>query len=316
MKTILAPRASAILYDILVGLGDVQPFLLPANICPVVPITFFKAHVPFEFVDISAQSLHMDLDQVEARLHSRAGGYGGLLYAHTYGDASTPQAFFRELKVRFPRLMVVDDRCLCVPDLEPDPSTAADVTLYSTGYGKIVDIGSGGHAFLADNVNYEHHSLPFRFPDLIEVETKYKACIEARERYVYFDSNWLQTDPQPLAWQEYSERVREARVISLAHKGAINAVYNSLFPSDIQFGESFQLWRFNLHVAPNQAALDAIFAAGLFASSHYASLVDIMGTGAGSNARELAQHVINLFNDLHYTEAMAERTASIVRRSL
>ena len=41
-----------------------------------------------------------------------------------------------------------------------------------------------------------------------------------------------------------------------------------------------------------------------------------MGSGGGKNARELAGHVINLFNDQHYTLDMAERTAEIVRRSL
>jgi hypothetical protein len=316
MKTVLAPRASAILYDVLVGLRDVRPFLLPANICPIVPITFFKARVPFEFVDISAQTLHMDLSQVEARLRSRADGYHGLLYSHTYGEASTPHAFFGDLKARFPDFLLVDDRCLCVPDLEPDPSTAADVTLYSTGYGKIVDIGSGGYAFLADQVPQRHQSLPFRSADLIDVEAGYKACIEAREPYIYIDSNWLQTESPLLAWPQYRERVREALVVSLAHKQAISAVYNSLIPLDVQFGENYQLWRFNLHLTRKKVALEAIFAAGLFASSHYASLVDIMGTGDGRNARDLAGHVINLFNDLHYTVDMAERTAKIVQRSL
>jgi hypothetical protein len=53
MKLIQAPRASAILYNLLVGRADSRPWLLPANICPIVPITFLKAQVPFEFVDIS-----------------------------------------------------------------------------------------------------------------------------------------------------------------------------------------------------------------------------------------------------------------------
>lgn len=316
MKNVLASRASAILYDVLLESRDGRPFLVPANICPIVPLTFFKAGVPFEFVDISAQTLHMDPDQVEACLRGRPGGYRGLLYAHTYGDRSTPQDFFSALKARFPEFLLVDDRCLCVPDLEPDPSTAADVTLYSTGYGKIVDVGFGGYAFLADHVAERHHNLPFRSADLVDVEAGYKACIQARQRYNYVDSNWLHTESPMPAWQEYRDRVREALVVSLAHKQALNAVYNSLIPSDAAFGESYQWWRFNLRVKPKQAALEAIFAAGLFASSHYASLVDIMGTGAGKNASDLAGHVMNLFNDLHYTLDMAERTATIVRRSL
>ena len=81
MQIIQAPRASAILYHLLVSQEEKHPWLLPANICPIVPITFLKARIPFEFVDISAETLHMDLEQVEDSIKTRK--YGGLLYAHT-----------------------------------------------------------------------------------------------------------------------------------------------------------------------------------------------------------------------------------------
>src|SRR5512134_3607944 len=137
MQVVQAPRASAILYSVLVSGRQKRPWLLPANICPIVPITFLKAQVPFEFVDISPQTLHMDLEQVEALI--RAHRFGGLLYAHTYGEASTPNHFFESLKMLSPELTIIDDRCLCRPALEPDPASQADIQLYSTGYAKIVD---------------------------------------------------------------------------------------------------------------------------------------------------------------------------------
>ena len=68
MQIIQAPRASAILYNFLKGQANTNPWLLPANICPIVPITFFKAGIPIEFVDISAETLHMDLEQAEEQL--------------------------------------------------------------------------------------------------------------------------------------------------------------------------------------------------------------------------------------------------------
>jgi hypothetical protein len=91
MQILQAPRASAILYSILIADEEKRPWLLPANICPIVPITFLKARVPFQFVDISARTLHMDLDQAEASIKERK--FGGLLYAHTYSEASTPNPF-------------------------------------------------------------------------------------------------------------------------------------------------------------------------------------------------------------------------------
>src|SRR5215471_2110144 len=92
MKIIQAPRASAILYRLLGGRERKLPWLLPANICPVVPLTFMKAGVPVEFVDISKTTLHMDLYQAEARM--RRGQFAGLLYSHTYGAQSAPGSFF------------------------------------------------------------------------------------------------------------------------------------------------------------------------------------------------------------------------------
>jgi hypothetical protein len=150
MKIIQAPRASAILHNLLISRKPARPWLMPANICPVVPITFMKAEVPFVLVDISAQSLHMDLDQAVGLIERRE--FGGLLYAHTYGDESTPDDFFADVKSIDPELIIVDDRCLCIPAF--DVKTMVDVVLFSTGYAKIVDLGFGGYALLSGDAPY------------------------------------------------------------------------------------------------------------------------------------------------------------------
>jgi hypothetical protein len=315
MKTAFAPRASAILYDILRSLPYRQPFLVPANICPIVPITFLKSGTPFEFVDISPVSLNMDLDLVEDLLRSSAGRHAGILYAHTYGDPTTPSEFFRWAKERWPGLMIVDDRCLCVPDLDPSESTV-DATLYSTGYAKILDAGFGGFAFLRDELPCKHHGLAFDAMELRALERDYRKSVESGSGFEYRDSDWLQTDAALPAWGEYIERVRQLLPATLAHRAEINAVYNSLIPAELQLGQAYQLWRFNLRLARKGAVLKRIFEAGLFASSHYRSLVGIMGEGTGTHATGLATNIVNLFNDQHYTVDMAERTARIILGSL
>jgi hypothetical protein len=316
VRTILAPRASTILHDLLLQAKPGRAFLLPANICPIVPITFFKAGVPIEFVDISPDTLNIDLDEVETRLQRSDRSYGGLLYAHTYGDPTTPKAWMQQVKGRFPDLLVIDDRCLCVPEFEPPASSPADAILYSTGYAKIVDIGSGGFAFIQEHVPCRHQSLKFRKADLASMEATYKACVESGERYSYQDTDWLQADGNLAPWEDYRQRVLAALQPSLEHRSSLNAVYNSRIPSELGLPRDFQLWRFNLRVPHKQQVLAAIFAAGLFASSHYASLDGIMGSGGGRNAREMAGQVINLFNDQHYTLEMAEKTAEIIKRNL
>ena len=62
--------------------------------------------------------------------------------------------------------------------------------------------------------------------------------------------------------------------------------------------------------------LERLFAEKLFASAHYASLAGIMTPGRCPEAERLASQVINLFNDHHYTAAMAHRTCDILQETL
>jgi hypothetical protein len=313
MQLILAPRASAILYGILVGRADLRPWLLPANICPIVPITFLKARVPFEFIDISAATLNMDLEQAENSIKS--GKFGGLLYAHTYGEQTTPLEFFSAIKKVAPKLMIVDDRCLCVPDLEP-VYTSADVILYSTGYAKIVELNFGGYAFLRDGFEYYPASLPFNPEHHDDIEKLYKQAIQKREKFIYHDGNWLQIDPPFPAWYDYSLQIETKRKDSLILRESLNRIYQSRLPKEMQLPQNYQMWRFNIRVQNKSQILNAIFKAGLFASSHYASMAGIMADDSAPHAESLADEVINLFNDEHFDEEKAQKTCDIILRNL
>jgi len=313
MQLIQAPRALAILYNLLVSCTDSRPWLLPANICPIVPITFLKARVSFELVDISPATLHMDLKQVGERV--RNGKFGGLLYAHTYGELSTPLEFFSAIKNIDPNLLILDDRCLCIPDLEPT-HTGADVILYSTGYAKIAELNFGGYAFLSDQLEYSPVSLPFDPTHYHEIEQNYKRAIQKREKFVYRDSDWLQIDPSFPAWYDYSLQIETRKKASLIQRQLLNHIYESRLPKEIQLPSSYQTWRFNVRVKNKLQILGAIFDAGLFASSHYASLTGIMADGFAPHAEALADEVINLFNDEHFDEQKARQTCDVILRNL
>ncbi|HEX6035117.1 MAG TPA: hypothetical protein VFY83_11805 [Anaerolineales bacterium] len=310
MQSVQAPRASAILYSLLVNRRDKSPWLLPANICPIVPITFLKARIPFQFVDISPQTLHMDLEQAEELIKN--GKFSGVLYAHTYGEASTPNEFFEVLKSLAPDLMIIDDRCLCVPDLAFDPLNKADIQLYSTGYAKIVDLNFGGYAFMVDELHYQSAHLAFRAQDHEEIEKAYKAAVSQREKFVYQDGDWLETDGSIPAWEEYCGRIKKSLAGSLEHRASLNHIYASMLPTEIQLPAPLQTWRFNIRVHDRQRILDAIFSSGLFASSHYASLAGIMDDGRAPKAENLERRIINLFNDHHFSLDQAERVCRII----
>jgi dTDP-4-amino-4,6-dideoxygalactose transaminase len=312
MKIVQAPRASAILYNLLVSQTQTKPWLMPANICPIVPITFMKARVPFEFVDISPATLHMDLDHARALIEKR--GVGGLLYAHTYGEESTPDDFFEHAKSIDPEFLIVDDRCLCIPAFEV--TTYADVVLFSTGYAKIVEFETGGYALMGDDVPYQPARLSFSFAAHHELEATYKAVIRDRSRFEYHDTDWLMTDFDMPAWDEYRVQIEAGLGKSLAQRTMLNAIYSSRLPEEVQLPSQYQTWRFNIRVKNKTQILKAIFDQGLFASSHYASLAGIMSESRAPAAEALAEDVINLFNDHHYTTEMAERLCDIVLKAL
>ena len=308
MKTIQAPRASTILYNLLTARADSRPWLLPANICPIVPITFLKARTPFEFVDISAATLHMDLEQAEGRIKTRK--FGGLLYAHTYGEPSTPRDFFASVKYLAPEFVLVDDRCLCIPDFEYDSSV--DLTLYSTGYAKIVDLDFGGYAFAQDDLEYQLTNLPFNPQDLIKLEATYKEAVETREAFIYHDSDWLETYAPMPAWYDYRQQIEKGLKASLFSRTGLNVVYQKLLPQAIQLPQAYQIWRYNIRVKNSANVLKAIFEARLFASSHYASLAGIMVEGLAPQAETLANQVINLFNDHHFDLQKVEKICEVI----
>jgi len=313
MIIIRAVRASAILYNLLTARRDRRPWLMPANICPIVPVTFFKARMPFEFVDISEITLNMDLDLTSEKL--AAGTYGGILYAHTYGEDSTPNEFFSGAKMKQQDLLLVDDRCLCVPDLDPVPSNCADVMLYSTGYAKIAELKNGGYAFLKEGVPYAHAQVPYDPIQLYDLEKSYKSAIAAQKMYQYRESNWLDTSLNLPSWYYYRQQIERRLNETIAHRSELNRIYSASLPEEIQLPEKFQNWRFNLRVDHQSKILEAIFGAGLFASKHYADLTRIMATGEAPHASRLAGQVVNLFNDHHFSQAQAESVCRIIMES-
>ena len=314
MQIVQAPRASAILYNLLKSQSNTDTWLLPANICPIVPLTFFKAGISIEFVDISAETLHMDLEQAEGRLER--GVYGGILYAHTYGEPSTPDDFFVHIKSRYSNLLLVDDRCLCLPDLEPDPDMVADVTLYSTGYAKMVELNFGGYAFLKGGTPYQPQHLPFNPQAHEEIEKGYRQAIQNRRPYVYKDSAWLQTDGELPAWYDYCQQIEDGLETAWQHRAALNKIYANHLPAEVQLPQAYQSWRFNLRLKNKERVLKSIFSAGLFASSHYASLAGVMAPGQCVQAETLANEIINLFNDHYFNPQQAEQVCVVIMENL
>lgn len=277
-KRVTAYRASKILYNFLKSNQERirAPFLIPANVCVDVPRTFDEAEVPYQYVDIDARTLCMD----EAYVLSHAAECSGVLMVHTYGVECSFEEFYQQLRSANPEILIVDDRCLCMPSLDPD-TYGADLVIYSMGDKKQVNLHKGAIGFITENVAYTNHEVSEGF---------------------LTNEEWHLKEGELLAVMD----------TAIAHKEKLNAIYRKALPKAIQLPETYQHWRFNILVENKDEILNALFTEGLFASSHYRALGEVLAP----IATNLANHVINMFNDDYFTEEQAIKSCKIINEIL
>lgn len=276
MNLVTANRANKILYNFIKSNHIVGKVLLPANICESVIYTLQYAGMELELVDIQTDNLCIDQEAVL----SLAKEASMLLFVHTYGVENDFYDFFQKVREVNTNIVIVDDKCLCMPDLyiEDNP---ADLVLYSTGAKKMVNLGGGSIGYVADQWKYDEIEV---VPN--EYLTNEMWLLDTKQLYMKMDA-------------------------MIAHKEKLNAVYRKMLPSAIQLPDAYQHWRFNILTDKKNEILKALFAEGLFASSHYKSL-----SNDSIVAQNLYEHVLNLFNDQYYTEEQVIRTCEIINAIL
>lgn len=305
-------RAATVLFNIIKNCPADGLFLLPANVCPIVPLVLLKAKRKFEFVDISPETLCMDHDAIMSRWMKTSERPAGIIYVRSYGAVFDTSTIFSKIKSLSPNSLVIDDRCLCSPDFNGELLPNTDAILYSTGYAKYVDIGSGGFGLISNELPYFRSELPFSATDLDELTCSYKSCLATRESYSYKDSDWLDTTAPELDWVQYRSLVEKERDKASVLKNTINSIYSAGVPCEAQLVNEFQAWRFNIFVKDNSSVLDVIRRAGLFASSHYESLAGVFGPGDAPVAEKIQRQVVNLFNDRYFNAEKAVMLTSLL----
>lgn len=278
-KLVTAYRASKILYNFLKSNQERidMPFLVPANVCSNVPETLDEAGVKYRFVDIDMRTLCMD----EKYVLEHAKEISGIVMVHTYGVEFGFEEFNQQLREKNPAILIVDDRCLCMPSFEEE-TYDADLVLYSFSEKKQVNLGKGAMAFVGENVKYEECAIP--------------------EQSFLTNEEWTLKEQEVFA-------VMDA---AIAHKEKLNAIYRKELPKSIQLPEAYQHWRFNILVENKEEILKAIFDAGLFASSHYKALCE----HPAPVATNLSAYVINLFNDSYFTAEQAKMICEIINENI
>lgn len=313
-------RASAVLYNYLRSTYKIGYYLLPVNVCPIVPITFQKLLIPFRFVDINEVNLCIDQNTVLEMLSDP--DCTGLLFVNSYGIPQSFDSFFKEIKQHRSGFTIIEDKCLSPPSFdEKSTSPYADLTLYSTGYSKYLDIGYGGFGILKGQVEYQHFDLEYVEEELETITQEYKAALIENRALEYKADKWLVNNEFSEAEKDqYRSEVEQNLHRIKGLKARLNSIYENNIPSKLHFTFGNKLvseWRFLLRMPDRDAVLEEIFKNNLFASAHYQPLNHLFpeaSLGEYPKANELFQNVLNLFNDRYYTEEKALATAQVISK--
>ena len=318
MNSILGPRASSILYNVLRANKDhfAEGYMvLPANVCPIVPVTFLKAKVAFKFIDIDPLTQCLDLDLLKQDVVSEA-NCQGVLFVHSYGSRQETESIFETLKTLNQELFLIDDRCVGVPETGLEAQNPlANLNLYSTGYAKFVEFGRGGFGYLTNDTKYEVSPGLFTKHGRDALVGQMNESIQKDVAFIYTDSGWLEQE-HDLIEAEYFDRIQAQIPKSQKHRDLLNSIYSDRLPKELQMPMDLCQWRFNLQVDNKENLLKAIFDGGLFASSHYTSVSRVFGGSEAPVAEETHRRTLNLFNDNRFTEADALKVCDIVNRTL
>lgn len=307
----IANRACSLLYSF-IKVHSNGVWLLPVNVCPDVPLTFCLAKVPFQFVDVDPETLCIDLDVVERILRRSPSRYKGVLFVRTYGVLRETSREFGLIKSISDSVIIIDDRCLCVPEKNPQ-FWNADMLLYSTGHCKQIDLGGGGLAFYKEDTSFVIDNMLYY--DGTDEEALYKQAYLLERPFSIIPQGWLKLDSY-LEAEEYFAKIENQITERIKQRTAINKIYSSSLPLFIQLDKDYQSWRFNIRVPASLKTqiLEALFNNGLFASNHYHSANRLFDKDIFPVSDSLYVSVINLFNDKYYSQEKAIETCNIINK--
>lgn len=315
MEILFESRSCVILYNFLSGIPNRKPFLLPANICPIVIATFEKARIPYVFIDVSLKTFEMDKSILLKKINERPNIFGGVLWLRSYGLNRSNKKLFQAIKKINKNIFIIDDCCLSIPNFSIEDDLQ-DLTLFSTGYSKYVDYGWGGYGFLKPEIKfYSNNKFIFNKNDLSKLNNSFQNCINEDKHFIYLDKNWL-GGIKKCSFIKYKNMIIKDIPKIKKVKSKINFIYANSITAKAQLPGPYQNWRFNILVKNKKKLLNSIFSENLFASSHYYPLPKILNRELAVKSEKLHNHIINLFNDSRYNEKMAIKTASIVNNHI
>lgn len=314
MKRIISNRALNILSGFLKNFDPGSyKILIPSNICHDVVFLLKFMGIKIIFIDIEKNTLGLNTQQALEKITSLDKLI--LLWNHTYGNEDIPFDFFQKAKSINPELVIIDDRCLCNPlnFHSNSDDILIDLILFSTGYGKQIELNYGAIGIVNSKYNIGSHYHDFDE----EKHYKLKELLQnsnTGELSAFTANAWTRVNIAPLEEKNYMEEVHREANLWAGHKMRLFELFSGEINSDLLLAERFNKWRFNILVDNKDEILGQIKKEGLFASGHYQSLGSILTSKKFEVSEWVYNHVVNLFIDKHFTIEMAYKTAKLINK--
>ncbi len=296
-------------------------FILPANICYIVPMTFILAGVDFKFIDIKITHYCLDEDIISEILQNKSLPVLGVLFSRTYGINTDFTPIFSDWKTINNQLHIIDDKCLCFPELATNGSEFVDLELYSTGYAKSVDLCFGAFAFVNPQRNYKlFQNTKYCAKDNLMMEYEIKKSFAEQKTMDNFNYNWLDIRSFNVETDVYKQQIVVELENAKKQKQQLNEIYQQSISRQFQMDSYLNNWRFNIMIENQAFLLKCIFENNLFASAHYKNISNILKNRVLSKysdfgvTNKLANRIINLFNYKYINEQQAIQISKLINK--
>lgn len=298
-------RASSVINDFINTNKIKKSFIMPSNICPVVPLVFYKNKIEIKFIDIDNKTLNICKDRVFSEIKNSS----GILWNHTFGKEIDQKKFFIDLKKKKENFLIIDDKCLCIPSTKLNKKIYSDLEIYSTGYSKYCDLGYGGYGISNENIKF--YKTNYSRESNHNLKKKINKSILKKSTLRNKKTNWLKNK------KIYKTNLYLAKIENLlkeinTHKKKIDNIYKTNLPNEIILDKNANIWRFNILINEKEILLKEIFKNNLFASTHFYSASKLFKNEKKKNTDKLYKNVVNLFNDQRFNETKALKLSEII----
>ena len=149
-----------------------------------------------------------------------------LIFVRPYGYISNESVFFKTIKQLNENCLIIDDRCLCLPNFEQIEGQA-DLLLYSTGKKKPVDLGTGAIALVKQSyfpLNYlSEFEYKHKYENIINKLVNKKSRLSSNANKYIKLAPWLDTNR--VKFESLLIKANENIVKIKEHKQKLNIIY-------------------------------------------------------------------------------------------